>query len=157
MSAAPLRLPTRVHVLLLSERCWSRCLALSTPAWSASSSARCHRTRWAATSPSCRCSTWCCAISCSPDRCRAVQHGRRLAAPICARWVVVCSGGLAIGLHFALYRSFPLGSHFKFAIGYWILGGGIIAQLEYLLFERALPSPIAPMRRHRCAIGWDGG
>jgi adenylate cyclase len=65
-----------------------------------------------------------------------------------ASWFV--AGGLAIGLHFALYPSFPLGSHFKFAIGYWILGGGIIAQLEYLLFERALPSSssdaAAPLR-----------
>jgi adenylate cyclase len=60
------------------------------------------------------------------------------------------AGGLAIGLHFLLYPSFPLGSHFKFAIGYWVLGGGIVAQLEYLLFEHTLPNPSpdaeAPLR-----------
>jgi adenylate cyclase len=52
--------------------------------------------------------------------------------------------GLAgIMLHAGLHPTFPTGSHFKFAIGYWALGGGIVAQLEYLLFERALPNAAA--------------
>ena len=52
--------------------------------------------------------------------------------------------GLAgIALHVYLHPTFPTGSHFKFAIGYWLLGGGIVAQLEYLLFERVLPNPSA--------------
>lgn len=50
--------------------------------------------------------------------------------------------GLAgFGLHFALHPTFPMGSHFKFAIGYWLLGAALVGQLEYLLFERALPNP----------------
>ncbi len=65
-------------------------------------------------------------------------------------WSWFAAGCLAIGLHFLLYRSFPLGSHFKFAIGYWVLGGGIVGQLEYLLFEQMLPNPspdsAAPLR-----------
>ena len=38
-------------------------------------------------------------------------------------WFV--AGALAIGLHFALYPDFPVGSHFKFALAYWALGGGL--------------------------------
>ena len=51
-------------------------------------------------------------------------------------WFVAGLAGIA--LHAALHPTFPIGSHFKFAIGYWVLGGGIVAQLEYLLFERVL-------------------
>lgn len=51
-------------------------------------------------------------------------------------WFVAGLAGIA--LHAALHPTFPMGSHFKFAIGYWVLGGGIVAQLEYLLFERVL-------------------
>ena len=53
-------------------------------------------------------------------------------------------------MHAALHPSFPFASHLKFAIGYWILGGGIVAQLEYLLFEEAMqtssPDVEAPLR-----------
>lgn len=52
-------------------------------------------------------------------------------------------GLVAIGLHAARYPTFPLFSHLKFAVGYWLLGGGILAQMEYLAFERALPAPSA--------------
>ncbi len=52
-------------------------------------------------------------------------------------WGVI--GLIAISLHGWRYPSFPLFSHLKFAVGYWLLGGGILAQVEYLLFERALP------------------
>jgi|GEM_PF-1369933 len=48
-------------------------------------------------------------------------------------------GMIAIGLHAWRYPTFPLSSHLKFAVGYWLLGAGILAQVEYLLFERALP------------------
>lgn len=54
-------------------------------------------------------------------------------------WLLTGLAGIA--LHAGLHPTFPVGSHFKFAIGYWALGGGIIAQLEYLLFERVLPNP----------------
>jgi len=56
-----------------------------------------------------------------------------------ATWSLTGLAGIA--LHSALHPTFPTGSHFKFAIGYWALGGGIVAQLEYLLFERVLPNP----------------
>ncbi|WP_224362431.1 adenylate/guanylate cyclase domain-containing protein [Hyalangium versicolor] len=61
------------------------------------------------------------------------------------------TGLLAIIIHFALYPSFPMPSHLKFAVGYWLLGGGILAQMEYLFFERWLPqspalSPEAQLR-----------
>lgn len=56
-----------------------------------------------------------------------------------ASWFVTGLAGIA--LHAALHPTFPAGSHFKFAIGYWVLGGGIVGQLEYLLFERVLPNP----------------
>ncbi len=52
--------------------------------------------------------------------------------------------GLAgIALHATLHPTFPFSSHMKFAVGYWALGGGIVAQLEYLLFERSLPNAAA--------------
>lgn len=55
------------------------------------------------------------------------------------------AGGIAILLHIVLYPEFPLGSHLKFALGFWVLGGGIVGQLEYLLFEQALPLPTADL------------
>ncbi|HRI64423.1 MAG TPA: adenylate/guanylate cyclase domain-containing protein [Polyangium sp.] len=60
-----------------------------------------------------------------------------------ATWFL--TGLAGIGLHTYLHPTFPSGSHFKFAIGYWLLGGGIVAQLEYLLFERVLPNPAGTM------------
>ncbi len=69
-----------------------------------------------------------------------------------ASWFI--TGLLAIGLHALLYWHFPTGSHFKFAIGYWVLGGGIIAQIEYLWFERALPSAsLSPAEKLRERLG----
>lgn len=53
-------------------------------------------------------------------------------------WII--TGFAGFGLHLGLHPMFPMGSHFKFAIGYWILGGGLIGQLEYLLFEQVLPN-----------------
>lgn len=65
-----------------------------------------------------------------------------------ASWL--CAGALAILLHVVLYPWFPMASHLKFALGFWVLGGGIVGQLEYLLFEQALPLPSvdpgAPLR-----------
>ncbi|MFL5346594.1 MAG: adenylate/guanylate cyclase domain-containing protein [Hyalangium sp.] len=61
------------------------------------------------------------------------------------------TGLLAIVIHVTRYPAFPAPSHLKFAVGYWALGGGLLAQVEYLLFERALPptptlSPEAQLR-----------
>ncbi len=61
------------------------------------------------------------------------------------------TGLAAIVMHYLRYPTFPTGSHLKFAVGYWLLGAGLIAQLEYLIFERALQlkptlSPEAQLR-----------
>lgn len=48
-------------------------------------------------------------------------------------WVL--AGLSALSLHAILYPDFPLGSHMKLLSSYVALGGGILAQLEYILFE----------------------
>jgi adenylate cyclase len=45
------------------------------------------------------------------------------------------AGVAAMILHWARYESFPLGSHLKLMLGYWIIGGGLLAQWEYVLLE----------------------
>ena len=68
-------------------------------------------------------------------------------------WVL--TGLLAILLHALRYPTFPAASHLKFAVGYWLLGGGLVAQVEYLLFERALPPKptLSPEARLRERLG----
>jgi adenylate cyclase len=68
-------------------------------------------------------------------------------------WVL--TGLLAIVLHALRYPTFPTPSHLKFAVGYWLLGGGLVAQVEYLLFERALPPKpsVSPEARLRERLG----
>jgi len=65
------------------------------------------------------------------------------------------TGLFAVAMHVLSYPTFPMPSHLKFAVGYWLLGGGLIAQLEYLLFERALtPKPtLSPEARLRERLG----
>jgi len=46
------------------------------------------------------------------------------------------AGCFAFILHFFRYDDFPLASHIKLLSGYWILGAGVIAQLEYSIFEK---------------------
>jgi|GEM_PF-2000670 len=48
-------------------------------------------------------------------------------------WVL--AGISALVLHATLYTDFPMGSHFRLFTSYVILGGGIMSQLEYILFE----------------------
>ena len=48
-------------------------------------------------------------------------------------WVL--AGMSAFCLHAYLYPDFPVGSHVKLLSSYIALGGGILAQLEYILFE----------------------
>jgi len=45
------------------------------------------------------------------------------------------AGISALILHASLYPDFPMGSHLKLFTSYIILGGGILSQLEYILFE----------------------
>jgi adenylate cyclase len=49
------------------------------------------------------------------------------------------TGLVASAAHKALYPAFPLFSHVKFALGYWLLGGALLGQVEHLLFEHAFP------------------
>jgi adenylate cyclase len=48
-------------------------------------------------------------------------------------WLV--SGVLALLLHWMRYESFPFASHVKLMVGYWIIGGGLLAQWEYVVLE----------------------
>lgn len=50
-------------------------------------------------------------------------------------WIL--AGMSAFTLHFILYPNFPVGSHLKLLSAYIILGGGIISQLEYIIFEKS--------------------
>ena len=45
------------------------------------------------------------------------------------------AGIVALIIHAVRYTDFPMASHVKLLSSYWILGGGILAQLEYILFE----------------------
>ncbi len=73
-----------------------------------------------------------------------LEPGGRTTPARQAWWLSVLSWGLigaiAMGFHAWRYPTFAIFSHLKFAVGYWLLGGGIVAQVEYLHFERVLPS-----------------
>lgn len=56
------------------------------------------------------------------------------------------AGVIALIIHFIRYENFPFGSHIKLLSSYWILGGGILAQLEYMVFEKRYQT-IAPEAR----------
>ncbi len=49
-------------------------------------------------------------------------------------WLI--AGVIAMLVHHFMYPDFPLSSHFKLMLGYWALGAGMLAQLEYAIFER---------------------
>lgn len=49
-------------------------------------------------------------------------------------WLV--TGVAALVLHGIRYPDFPVGSHLKLLSSYWLLGAGILAQLEYVILER---------------------
>jgi len=46
------------------------------------------------------------------------------------------TGALGVAIHLWLYPTFEWGSHAKLFVGYALLGGGVLAQAEYLAFER---------------------
>lgn len=48
----------------------------------------------------------------------------------------LAAGLIASLLHILRYDDFPISSHAKLLSGYWLLGGGLLAQLEYLVIER---------------------
>lgn len=64
---------------------------------------------------------------------------KNVSLPRQAYYLSMVSWGLAglsaFILHFILYPDFPLGSHIKLFTAYIILGGGVLSQLEYILFE----------------------
>ena len=45
------------------------------------------------------------------------------------------AGVMAFSIHFIRYEDFPIGSHLKLLSSYWILGAGVLAQLEYIVYE----------------------
>jgi response regulator RpfG family c-di-GMP phosphodiesterase len=49
-------------------------------------------------------------------------------------WIL--AGVSAFLLHYILYPEFPISSHFRILSSYLILGGAILAQLEYIIFEK---------------------
>lgn len=65
---------------------------------------------------------------------------QRLSLPRYAYYLSMLSWGIAglaaMLLHFFLYPDFPIGSHLKLLSAYILLGAGILAQLEYIVFEK---------------------
>jgi len=51
-----------------------------------------------------------------------------------ASWLL--AGVIALIIHAVRYENFPWGSHLKLLSSYWILGAGVLAQLEYIVFEK---------------------
>jgi adenylate cyclase len=58
------------------------------------------------------------------------RHGYLLAL---ATWGL--TGLLALVVHAILYEDFPIHSHVKLLSGYWLIGGGILAQWEFVMLE----------------------
>ncbi len=50
------------------------------------------------------------------------------------------AGVSALVLHAIKYPDFPFGSHLKLLSSYWVLGAGILSQLEYVIFEKRYKS-----------------
>lgn len=71
-----------------------------------------------------------------------LQASERFSLPRRAFFVSVFSwilaGGLAFVIHHLRYPEFPIASHLKLMIGYWGLGAGLLSQLEYVIYERAM-------------------
>lgn len=61
------------------------------------------------------------------------RHGYRLSV---LSWLG--AGLFAVLLHFFRYPDFHPSSHLKLLLGYWVLGAGILAQLEYSTLDRHL-------------------
>jgi len=61
-------------------------------------------------------------------------------------WIIAGVG--ASLLHYYRYPYFPAGSHLKLLSSYWILGGGVLAQLEYVVFEHYYKAPKSDTNKH---------
>ena len=61
-------------------------------------------------------------------------------------WIIAGIG--ASLLHYFRYPYFPAGSHLKLLSSYWILGGGVLAQLEYVVFEHYYIAPKSDTSNH---------
>ena len=80
-----------------------------------------------------------------------VRQGYRLSV---ISWVA--AGVVAMGLHMAVFPTFPVASHLKLLSGYWALGAGILAQLEYAVLERLWRKRVAgPTQEVSQEIGYD--
>ncbi|MBF0562254.1 MAG: amidotransferase 1, exosortase A system-associated [Alphaproteobacteria bacterium] len=60
----------------------------------------------------------------------AARHGFHLSV---IGWVSM--GGAAMMAHAIVYPGFPVSSHLKLLSGYWALGAGILAQVEFVILE----------------------
>lgn len=58
------------------------------------------------------------------------RHGFHLSV---IGWVTM--GFAAVATHAIVYPGFPISSHLKLLSGYWALGAGILAQVEYVMLE----------------------
>lgn len=65
----------------------------------------------------------------------------------------VATGFVAFTAHLIRFPYFAFLSHVKLGIGFWLLGGGLIAQVEYLLFEQLRPSTSSPVVQLRERLG----
>lgn len=45
------------------------------------------------------------------------------------------AGAIALAIHYVRYEDFPIHSHVKLALGYLLIGGGLLAQWEYVALE----------------------
>lgn len=61
------------------------------------------------------------------------RHGYRISV---VSWLG--AGLFAVTVHYFRYPDFHPSSHLKLLLGYWVLGAGILAQLEYSTFDRHL-------------------
>lgn len=50
-----------------------------------------------------------------------------------ATWTA--AGAIALAIHYVRYENFPIHSHVKLALGYLLIGGGLLAQWEYVALE----------------------
>ncbi len=67
----------------------------------------------------------------TPPATRSIaRHGYLLSL---ATWAL--TGFLALIVHAIRYEDFPIHSHVKLLSGYWLIGGGILAQWEFVMLE----------------------